>query len=416
MKKEPLPGTIVEIKTPSEIYKGIIIESHDKSLTLLKQDDGYNIGIEKSEIKSIKERGRIKPQKLKSFVNSKSKKKVALILTGGTISSKVDYKTGAVSPIKNPEEIYNNISGIKELAQLQISTPFNIDSSDIRPEHFTKLAKEVEKFLKKKDIEGIVIAHGTDTLHYTSAALSFMLEKINKPVILTYSQRSIDRGSSDAFLNLKAAIKMALSDMAEVLVVGHSSINDDYCIAIRGTKVRKLHSSRRDAFKPINDLPIAEIKDKVKFLTENYNKKNKEKPEIRTKLEENISIIKIHPLLTPKDFESSCKSKKAVIIEAYGLGQIPQPLIKIIKKLSKNVLFFITTQTIFGNVNENVYSNARELAIAGAIFLQDMLSETALTKAMYVLGKTTDKGEVIKLMLTNLKHEFNTKLQKEAFI
>ena len=142
---------------------------------------------------------------------------------------------------------------------LKVEVPFMKGSENMDFKDWQKIAKVAEKYLNDSNIQGIIITHGTDTLHYTSGALSFFLGKVNKPVVLTYSQRSIDRASSDANLNLKCAALTAISDIAEVMIVGHASTDDDFCYAIAGTKVRKMHSSKREAFKPINRKPCKSI-------------------------------------------------------------------------------------------------------------------------------------------------------------
>lgn len=128
----------------------------------------------------------------------------------------------------------------------------------MKPKHWIKIAHEVAKSLNSGD-SGVVVAHGTDTMGYTAAALSFMLRDLGKPVILVGAQRSSDRPSSDAAMNLICSVRMSTSDVAEVMVVMHGETGDTYCLAHRGTKVRKMHTSRRDAFRSINDVPIAKV-------------------------------------------------------------------------------------------------------------------------------------------------------------
>src|SRR3989344_5447956 len=176
----------------------------------------------------------------------------------GIILSKYDSRTGGVHPLTNPEELFKFYPEIFEIANVsKVEVPFMKASEDMDYKDWQKIAKVAEKNLNDQNIKGIIITHGTDILHYTSAALNFFLGKVNKPVVLTYSQRSVDRASSDANLNLKCAALMAISDAAEVMLVGHATENDDFCYAMPGTKVRKMHSSRRDAFKVVNAEPFA---------------------------------------------------------------------------------------------------------------------------------------------------------------
>ncbi|PIN92174.1 Glu-tRNA(Gln) amidotransferase GatDE subunit D [Candidatus Pacearchaeota archaeon CG_4_9_14_3_um_filter_31_7] len=425
-KKESDSTEIYEFKLKDgSVEEGIILESHDKNVVLIKRSDGYNIGIKKEDIKEKKVVGHQQNIGSTSVVKTETKKnlgRIGVILTGGTISSKVDYKTGAVTPIKNPSELIENIPGLNEIVEIKkISIPFNIDSSNITAEHWKILAKEIYEMLKDKEIQGVVVAHGTDTLHYTSAMISFMLE-VNKPVIFTYSQRSVDRASSDAFFNFKSACIMALTDVAEVLVVGHEKTDDENCFAIYGTKVRKLHSTRRDAFRPINDLPVTLInKDlKLKFLKDDYNKKSGKEPKLNDKIEEKILLLKYTPNLNPKILDFVSKNYKGVVVESLGLGQIniggKYSFLEKLKELTKKIPVCFTTQCVYGEVNSNVYSVARELEKAGVIYLKDMLSEVAYVKLMHVLANVNEKEKIKQYMLHNYQHEFNDRLQEKTFL
>ena len=214
----------------------------------------------------------------------KEKPNIAMIITGGTIASKLDPKTGGVDPLTSPNDFFKFYPEIFERVNvLKIETPFMKASEDMDSSDWQKIARVAEKLLNDGNIKGIIIAHGTDTLHYTSAALSFFLRNLNKPVVLTYSQRSIDRASSDARLNLQCAALAAISDIAEVMLVGHGSTNDDFCYAMPGTKVRKLHSSRRDAFKAVNAEPFAKIyPDKIIKMSD-YRMRDGKNAKIRCK-------------------------------------------------------------------------------------------------------------------------------------
>ena len=282
-----------------------------------------------------------------------------------------------------------------------------------------RLAKLVEKSLNDSQVKGVVISHGTDTLHYTASALGFMLGKLNKPVILTYSQRSSDRGSSDSRMNLICSTHAALSDIAEVMLVGHATSNDDYCFALQGNKCRKMHSSRRDAFKPVNCKPFARIwiNGKIESISDDYNKRNKEKIKVEAVFDQKIGLLKFYPGMNPRIIDYYKKNVKGLIIEATGLGQVnvegKNSLIPELKKaISKGLLVYITTQTIFGRVDPYVYSSARELESIGAVYLGDMLSETAYVKLGWVLGHKNWRGSVAtkQKMLENINKEFNERL------
>ena len=272
------PGDEVRFRLARKELTGTILESYDPRVVLLKLDSGYNIGIPLDKILDSKILKKFKEVEIsdEDFVSrKKGLKKIGLVVTGGTIASKLDVKTGGVKPLTKLKEFANFYPKLFDMVDVKkIEIPFMMASENMSSEHWIKIAKSVEKLLNDKEIEGVIVTHGTDTLHYTSAALSFFLKDLNKPVVLTYSQRSIDRASSDADLNLICAAKMALSNVAEVMLVGHASTNDDFCFALKGTKTRKMHTSRRDSFKTINDIPIAKVwPEKIEFLRE-YNLRN----------------------------------------------------------------------------------------------------------------------------------------------
>ena len=263
-------GDYVSLRLALEEIEGRVLESSDSSIVLLKLKSGYNIGINKENILGFKVIRKFKEEKMKfELPKTKGLPSIGLVVTGGTIASKVDPKTGGAKPLTDINEFAKFYPALFKIANVKtIESPFMIASESMNSEHWIKIAQSIKKLLDDDDISGVVVTHGTDSLGYTAAALSFFLRNLNKPVILTYSQRSIDRASSDASLNLQCAARMAISECAEVMLVGHASMNDDYCFAIRGTKARKMHSSRRDAFKPINSEPIARVyPDKIEFLS-----------------------------------------------------------------------------------------------------------------------------------------------------
>ena len=255
-----------------------------------------------------------------------------------------------------------------------------------------------------------------------------MIGNLNKPVALTYSQRSSDRGSSDAELNLYCAAKYALSDIAEVALVGHANSDDEYCYALLGTKTRKMHSSRRDTFRPINTSPIAKIyRDKIEILR-SYNKRKNGKDAkaiLENFFESGVALVKFYPGQDPEILEHYFNlGYRGVIIEMTGLGQVltegSRNWAPVIKKLTeKGFIVCAAAQTIYGTLDPLVYSSGRELLAAGVIYLKDMLSETAFTKLGWALGKLGEekkkytKADVEKLMLENISNEFNERLGNE---
>lgn len=424
-KPQSKPGDYVEVHLTRKIYEGTLLEAPetDKGIILLKLDSGYNIGFNKKDVLEIKLIEKAKEEKEKIEIKSdKGKPNIAMIITGGTIASRLDSRTGGVSPLTSPEDLFRFYPEIFEVVNVsRVEVPFTKASEDMDFKDWQKLARVSEKLLNDPNIKGIIITHGTDTLHYTSAALSFFLRNLNKPVVLTYSQRSIDRASSDANLNLKCAALAAISDIAEVMLVGHASSNDDFCYAIPGTKTRKLHSSRRDAFKPVNAKPFAKIySNRIEILSE-HNIRKKGKVKIDTAFNDKVALIKFYPGQDPGILDYYARKKyKGIVIEFLGLGHVAvkskNNWIKKLKELNKKgIIVCAAAQTIYGRLDPFVYSNGRELMKAGVIFLEDMLAETALIKLGWVLGHkewAKNKEKIKELMLTNIAREFSDGLEE----
>lgn len=420
-------GDKVKILADKE-YSGIIFESYNPKIVLLKLDSGYNVGIEKSKIKSIKILEKYK-QKAETIQRKQKEnpnlKKIIVLHTGGTIASKVDYQSGGVVAKFSAEDLIEMVPEIAEIANIQTELIANMMSEDMMFSDYKKIIDSIKKYEHKCD--GIIIGHGTDTLAYTSAALAFALEGINIPIILVGSQRSSDRGSSDANFNLLSAAKfIAKSDFVGVAICMHNSSNDNICAILPATKTRKMHTSRRDAFKAINDIPIALINpqtSEITFMKKYDHNQRGGKAIFKDKFNEDVGILKTHPNMKNSLFEFYTKNYKGMIIEATGLGHMPTNLGKnvknyeILKKFIKNGgIVAITSQCIYGRVNANVYTNLRRLSDIGCIFCGDMLPETAFIKLSWLLGNY--KKEEAKIFLTkNLRGELNEKtLFSEDFV
>lgn len=427
MKDNAKPGDYVEVHLGKKEYRGVFLEvpDLDKGIILVKLDSGYNIGINKKDIINLRVLKKSKEKAEETEIRkSKDKPNIAMIITGGTIASRYDFKTGGVHPLTKPGELFRFYPELFEKVNVvKVEVPFMKASEDMDYKDWQKIAKISEKLLNDSNVKGIIITHGTDFLHYTSAAMSFFLRNLNKPVVLTYSQRSIDRASSDANLNLRCSALTAISDIAEVMLVGHATINDDFCHAIKGTKARKMHSSERDAFKSINSKPIAKISDdKIEIISSDYNlRDSKKKVKTDLKFEEKIALVKIYPGQNSEILDFYMKKKyKGIVLEASGLGHLPTRKSRNswIKKLAevqkKGVIVCVTSQTIYGRVDPFVYSNGREVLKTGAIYLEDMLSETAFVKLGWVLGHkewAKNRETVKNKMLENFSHEINDRLE-----
>lgn len=402
-------GTRIRITTEDENeHIGVVMPSSNKTHLVIKLEDGYNIGIKKEKIKDKEIIGEItrgefegeKPERDPELPN------ISILGTGGTIASKLDYETGGVHPAFSTEELALSFPEMFEIANIEPELILNIFSEDMEPKYWKKMALNIkDKLNSGKD--GVVIGHGTDTMGYTGAALSFMLKNLSGPVVLTGSQRSSDRPSSDSALNLICSTKLATTDLGEVAVVMHESMDDEYCAAHKGTKVRKMHTSRRDAFKSINENLIARINEnKVEFL-QDYNRVNNEETIAKTEMEEKVALVKLYPGVTKEVIHHYIdKDYKGLILEGTGLGHTPNKLIESLERaIEEEIQIYMTSQCLNGRTNLNVYSTGRKLKEAGVIPLEDMLSETAYVKLMWVLGQTKNKKEAEKLMNENLAGE-----------
>lgn len=408
-------------------YVGILmprIELGDASSLVIKLPNGYNIGIKYG--KDVKIR-RVEKGKPVRFSPSKviprkdqSKPVISILGCGGTIASRIEYKTGAVFPAFSPADLFLSFPELKDIANIKGRKLFDLLSEDITSEHWKIIAQEVVKEINSGS-NGVVLMHGTDTMHYTAAALSFMLRDLPVPVILLGAQRSSDRGSSDNLVNLVSAVVAAsYSDIAEVSVCMHGSMSDDFCYLHQGTKTRKLHSSRRDAFQSINVLPFAKITypdKKIEYLRDDYKKRDSRKVKLDDKINPNVALVYVYPGIKP-EFIDSLRTFDGVVLAVTGLGHVPsnprddkftQSLIPSIKNLiASSIPVVIAPQTIYGRLNLNVYESGRMLNETGVIGNGcDWTPETALVKLMFVLGHTKDMNKIKEMMLTNYAGEIN---------
>jgi len=415
-------GDRIRVSIHKEKYEGILLESGDeKGIVLIKLDSGYNMGILKKEILSVSviEKHKEGEENIE-IKKDKNKPNIAMIITGGTIAAKLNPKKGGVDWLDTPESLFKFYPELFEKVNVvKVEVPFMKASEDMDFKDWKKLARVSQGLLNDPSIKGVIITHGTDFLHYTAAALSFFLRNLNKPVVLTYSQRSIDRASSDANLNLQCSALAAISDIAEVMLVGHADSSDDFCYAMPGAKVRKMHTSRRDAFKVINGKPFSRVfRDKIERIS-GYNLRHKGRVQLDTKFEEKVALVKFYPGQDPDILDYYVKNNyKGLVLELSGLGHAPTKRARLgwTKKLKQiqeqGMIVCAVSQCINGRTDPLVYSNGREILATGVIYLEDMLGETALVKLGWVLGKTDDNKEIKKLMLKNFSHEVSDRLEE----
>jgi glutamyl-tRNA(Gln) amidotransferase subunit D len=420
------PGDYVQIHLTREIYEGtfLTVPVAEKGIILLKLDSGYNMGFNQKDVLKIRVLRKFREIKEETEIKkNREKPNIAMIITGGTIAAKLNPKKGGVDWLDTPESLFKFYPELFKIVNVsKVEVPFMKASEDMDFKDWQKIAKVAERLLNDDNIKGVIITHGTDFLHYTSAALSFFLRNLTKPVVLTYSQRSIDRGSSDARLNLESAALTTISDLAEVVLVGHASENDDFCYVLRGTKVRKLHSSRRDAFKPVNSKPLAKVDEKTFHKLQNYNIRGKGKVKLDAKFEEKVALVKFYPGQDPDILDYYAKKGyKGIVIEMSGLGHVATKRArkgwtnKLKEIQDKGIIICAASQTIYGRLDPLVYSNGREILETGVIYLEDMMAETAFVKLGWVLGHTNwakNRETVKQKMLDNVAGEFSDRLEE----
>jgi glutamyl-tRNA(Gln) amidotransferase subunit D len=425
MKISAKPGDYVEVHLSKYIYEGVLLESpeSEKGVVLLKLDSGYNIGFNRKDVLEVRVKKKaVGKEEEIEIKKSPEKPNIAMIITGGTIAARLNPRKGGVDWLTSPESLFKFYPELfKKVNIAKVEVPFMKASEDMDFKDWQKLARIAVKLLNDPNIKGIIITHGTDFLHYTSSALSFFLKNVNKPVVLTYSQRIIDRASSDANLNLQCAAITAISDMAEVVLVGHHSTHDDYCYAMSGAKVRKLHTSKRDAFKAVNSEPFARIfPNGVIEILSDYKRRSKTKAKADVKFEEKVALVKIYPGQDPNILDFYLKNKyKGLVLEMSGLGHAPTKrarkgwTAKLKEIQQKGMIICATSQCIYGRVDPLVYSNGREILETGVIYLEDMLAETALVKLGWVLGheEWAKNKETVRIkMLENVAGEINKRV------
>jgi len=421
-------GSIYSIKTADEEHVGVFINETVTTI-FLKLKSGYNMGIDKKKIKETKlleEKKEVKHE-TKEVKQKPGLPKISILHTGGTVASKVDYSTGAVIAQFSEQDLLNLFPEIHEVANIRSELVRNMQSEMMRFEHYNILAKAVKKEAEN-GADGIIITHGTDLLHYTSAALSFSLENLGIPVVLVGSQRSSDRPSTDAAINLLSAVKfIAKTDYSGVAICMHEDTNDSECLIIPGVKAKKFHTSRRDAFKPVNSKPIAKVnneKNKIEFISK-YDKRDKKK-KIELKLfneKLKVGLFEPHPnmyaseLLAYKDFDG-------LVLELLGIGHMPtmkmdeftvenEKIFSAIKELTKKMPVVASAQTVYGRINMNVYTPGKQLLEAGVIGnYTDMHPELAFIKLSWLLSNYK-KEEVKKLYETNLRGEISERIEAE---
>jgi len=411
-------GQRVEISDPEgRSWSGTVVPRHDFSgerVVQLKLETGYNIGVRVGESFQYRLLG---PPPSPTGVVAKTTAPasraeegswIALLTTGGTIASRVDYETGGVRPVKEEREILEFFPELETSGRIRIVPVFDRLSEDLVPEDWRVLAEKVVATFTA-GARGVVVAHGTDTLGFTAAALSFLLVELPGPVVLVGAQRSPDRPSSDGASNLRAAVEVA-HDMriGEVVVVMHARPSDDRFAIHRGTWVRKMHSSRRDAFHSRNGPPLGVVEGGKVELTLPVRPPSKGPPRVDGPIDTHAALLWFYPGLSPDRAARFAEGCRGIVLAGTGLGHVGADQLPWIREATaRGVVIAMTTQCLEGNVEPYVYSTGRELLRSGVLYLGDLLPETAYAKMVWALGHSSDPKEVAKLLLSDRAGEFH---------
>lgn len=412
-------GDEVSVVSRGESFTGTLMPRGEalNGILVLKISSGYNIGLKPSSVKLVKKSKPVTP-KVYSFKPDPKKKTVVILGAGGTIASKVDYRTGGVKPAMTAEEIISFTPRIHEVANVKARVLFQMLSENMTPKQWSIIADEIKKEVDA-GADGIVVMHGTDVMGYTSAYLSFALQNLGVPVVLVGAQRSTDRASCDTHVNMTCAVKAATSDIAEVMVCMHENLNDDSCVLHQGNRVRKMHSSRRDAFRSVGVSPYARVKYPsldLELLRSDFTRRHDGLIVLKNGFSDDVALLKFVPGMRP-ELISALKGFKGLVIEGTGLGHIPMKSygdsytarnLKVLAALKGfKGLVFMTSQTIDGRVNMNVYETGRDLLALGVLGnLQNILPETAYVKMVWALGNSKTLSEARELMSTCVSGEF----------
>jgi glutamyl-tRNA(Gln) amidotransferase subunit D len=417
-------GDSIKITTEEGAITGLLMpryESASDDYIVIKLKSGYNTGIRVEKIKSISklsDKGKevaatsVRPSAVSTNQNLP---KIALISTGGTIASKIDYRTGGVHAALSADELYATVPELANHASIDPEVLMSEYSENLRPEHWTRIAEKVAEKIKTGNYRGIVISHGTDTMHYTAAALSYALQNLPVPVVLVGAQRSSDRPSSDAPLNLLGAtIFAAESKYAGIFVAMHAGTSDDTIACHVGTRVRKNHTSRRDAFESIDMNPVAVVKNNEIEMQKKDQKGPLEifsdKPfEVNTRFDDRVILLKYYPGFDHTLIEHAVNAGyRAIVFEGTGLGHVGKQCFPALKKaVDAGLMVCMASQCVWGRVRMTVYDTGRDLLDIGLIPLSDMISETATVKAMWALANSEDVEDAKKIMQENLAKEIS---------
>lgn len=390
-------------------------ENGDPDTVILKLDSGYNIGLETEQIELVSKREEEEDQEVE-IQHSEDKPDILILHTGGTIASRVSYEEGGVKPAFDPEDLLEMYPELGDICNLHSKVVAQMLSEDMEPEHWQEIAEKIDE--EKDKYDGIIIGHGTDTMQYTGAALSLMLQNIDQGVLLVGSQRSSDRPSSDAAMNLYSAAKfLTETDFTGIGACMHSTVEDTECKIMPGPKIRKMHTSRRDAFETINSKIIGKVNYQTGKVEEKEKNSSEEDYSLETELDKEVGYIKIRPGMKPKELEwIKDEDYNGLVIEGTGLGHMPvnsfddktghhEEILENVSEIAEDAVVVMASQCINGRINMNVYDAGLKIQEAGVIEAKDMHPELAYVKLMWSLGQGEDPEEARKIFRSNFVGE-----------
>ncbi len=408
-------------------FEGLLLprsETSDADHLVLKLDSGYNIGLHHDTVLSLEETGyREAHYKIpeKEFPVDPQHPRVKLFGTGGTIASRLDYRTGAVIPAFSPGELYGSVPELADICNLETEKLFGVFSENMGPEEYLILAERVAEAIKE-GYQGIVIGHGTDTMHHTAAALSFMVQKPPVPIVMVGSQRSSDRPSSDAAQNLvNATWAAAHGPIAEVMVCMFGPTSDRYNLLHRGTRVRKMHSSYRSTFRTLGDIPLATVeKGTIEKLKDDCSPRRTDREvTLRAAFEERVTLVYYYPGMQPDVIDALIDSGyKGIVIAGTGLGHVNRKTYPALERAREaGVQMYMTLQTLWGFVQMHVYETGREILELGVVPLANMLPEVAFVKLGWAMGVHPDDFDAVqRLMTTTVAGEMTEREPHDGYL
>ncbi|MBZ5497204.1 MAG: Glu-tRNA(Gln) amidotransferase subunit GatD [Acidobacteriia bacterium] len=408
------------------IFEGVILprsETLDDEHIVIKMKNGYNVGVHFERVAAAVELGykeAIYKIPEKAFPVNPALPRVTLLGTGGTIASRLDYRTGAVIPAFTPGELYGAVPELADICNLTTKKLFGVFSENMAMEQYVVLARAIGSEIEA-GVDGIVIGHGTDTMGHTAAILSFMVQNSPVPIVIVGSQRSSDRPSSDAALNLIHSVRSAAyGDIAEVQICMFGPTSDRYGLLHRGTRTRKMHSSYRNTFRTIGDIPLAIVsRDSFTYINNDYAKRDRSrKVKIDPAYNDRTTILYYYPGMNPDLVDALVeKGYRGIVIAGTGLGHVNKPLYPALKRaVAAGVHVVMTVQTLWGYAQMYVYDTGRDLLDLGIVPLDNMLPETALMKLSWVLGHTDDHEEVTRLMRLPINHEITEREPHNGYL